>query len=151
MSEEKSIRFSQALKEFNIAKDHAIEILSRIGFVLDKGPNTKLSADAYQLLEKEFAGDRKVREAADNLAKDKGRRENVVIDIKSKASGTGQRQESDEGDELDLKDMLDKIKEDSVKTPGKNVINTKEETPKEEPVAVVPEAPAEKEVVQELE
>lgn len=152
MSEEKSIRFSQALKEFNIAKDHAIEILSRIGFVLDKGPNTKLSADAYQLLEKEFSGDRKVREAADNLAKDKGRRENVVIDIKSKASGTGQRSESDEGDELDLKDVLDKIKEDSVKTPGKNVINTKEEKTEEPPpVEAPPTPPAQIEAVQELE
>ena len=69
MSEETnfSIRLSKAAKEFNVGKDTIVEYLTKKGFQVDPSPNTKLTADMYALLVKEYQGEKDVKEEAKRL------------------------------------------------------------------------------------
>jgi len=50
----KPIRLSKAAKEFNVGISTIVEFLAKKGTDISASPNTKLSPDTYQLLEKEF-------------------------------------------------------------------------------------------------
>ena len=69
MSEETnfSIRLSKAAKEFNVGKDTIVEYLAKKGFQVDPSPNTKLTADMYALLVKEYQGEKEVKNEAMKL------------------------------------------------------------------------------------
>ena len=69
MSEETnfSIRLSKAAKEFNVGKDTIVEYLAKKGFQVDPSPNTKLTADMYGLLVKEYQGEKEVKNEAKKL------------------------------------------------------------------------------------
>jgi len=69
MSEETnfSIRLSKAAKEFNVGKDTIVEFLAKKGFQVDSSPNTKLTADMYALLVKEYQGEKEVKNEAMKL------------------------------------------------------------------------------------
>ena len=69
MSEETnfSIRLSKAAKEFNVGKDTIVEFLAKKGFTVDPSPNTKLTADMYALLVKEYQGEKEVKNEAMKL------------------------------------------------------------------------------------
>ena len=69
MSEETnfSIRLSKAAKEFNVGKDTIVEFLAKKGFQVDSSPNTKLTADMYALLVKEYQGEKDVKNEAMKL------------------------------------------------------------------------------------
>ena len=69
MSEETnfSIRLSKAAKEFNVGKDTIVEYLTKKGFQVDPSPNTKLTADMYALLVKEYQGEKEVKNEAMKL------------------------------------------------------------------------------------
>jgi hypothetical protein len=60
-----AIRLSKAAKELNVGKDTIVEFLAKKGFQIDSLPNTKLTAEMYALLIKEFQGEKAVK----NLAK----------------------------------------------------------------------------------
>ena len=69
MSEETNftIRLSKAVKEFNVGKDTIVEFLAKKGFQVDPSPNTKLTADMYSLLVKEYQGEKEVKNEAKKL------------------------------------------------------------------------------------
>ena len=69
MSEETNftIRLSKAAKEFNVGKDTIVEFLTKKGFQVDSSPNTKLTADMYALLVKEYQGEKEVKNEAMKL------------------------------------------------------------------------------------
>ena len=69
MSEEKSfsIRLSKAAKELNVGKDTIVDFLAKKGFQVDSLPNTKLTAEMYMLLVKEFQGEKAVKELTKKL------------------------------------------------------------------------------------
>ena len=80
MSEtEKTIRLSKAIKEFNLSMDHIVDFLSKKGFQIESNPNTKLPGDAYALLQKEFLGDKILKEEAQHLTQSKLKREGQVV------------------------------------------------------------------------
>lgn len=60
MSEDSNftIRLSKAAKELNVGKDTIIDFLAQKGFQVDLSLNTKLTAEMYALLVKEFKGKR---------------------------------------------------------------------------------------------
>jgi len=62
-----TIRLSKAAREFDIGKDAIVEFLAMKGFQVDSTPNTKLSAEMYVLLAKEFQGEKAVKEMAKKL------------------------------------------------------------------------------------
>lgn len=82
---DKEVRISKVLKEFSIGIDHVIEFLTKKGFTVDKNPNSKIPGEAYAFLEQEFAKDKEIKKVADDIAREKLRKENTVIEAKSLA------------------------------------------------------------------
>jgi len=54
MSEEKTMRLTQAAKQFNVATATIVETLTAKGFSIDNNPNSKLTKQQIEVLEKEF-------------------------------------------------------------------------------------------------
>jgi len=79
MSEEKTIRLSKAIKEFNLSMDHIVDFLSKKGIKVETNPNGKLPADAYSLLLKEFASDKTAKEEAAQITAAKIKKDIPVI------------------------------------------------------------------------
>ncbi|MFM9052603.1 MAG: translation initiation factor IF-2, partial [Bacteroidota bacterium] len=91
---EKSIRLSKAIKEFNLSLDHIVDFLSKNGFKIESNPNTKLPGDAYNMLLKEFQGDKILKEEAQQLTQTKLKREGqVVVDAESSKKSTARKED----------------------------------------------------------
>lgn len=129
MAEEKGIRLSAVVKDLNIGLDHLVEFLTKKGISVDKKPTTKISADAYDLLQKEFAQDKQIKQVAQEITKEKQRKENIVIEAKQPASPTKEKEQ--EPDEV-LKESLLHIKQEAFDKQNKPASKTKEKE-KEEP------------------
>ncbi|MDR1878147.1 MAG: translation initiation factor IF-2 [Bacteroidales bacterium] len=68
MSEEIKIpRLGKAAIEFNIATSTIVEFLSKKGFTIEDSINTKLTADMYNLLTKEYQSEKNIKEVAQRL------------------------------------------------------------------------------------
>ncbi len=80
---DKEVRISKVLKEFGIGIDHVVEFLSRNGFQVDRNVNSKIPAEAYELLEKEFARDKAIKEEARNITREILKKENTIIEARS--------------------------------------------------------------------
>ena len=65
--EKKDVRLSKATKDLGVGIDHIIEFLNKNGIQVEKNPNTKISADAFFLLTKEFAPDMHARQEANEI------------------------------------------------------------------------------------
>ena len=116
MSEEKTIRLSKAIKEFNLSMDHIVDYLSKKGIKIDSNPNGKLPGEAYSLLLKEFASDKTAKEEAAQITASKIKKDiPVILDAQVKPKA-GQKQEED-------------IREVLIKNKGAAVVS-KEEKPK---------------------
>ena len=61
-------RLGQAAKEFNVSNDRIIDILTKNGLEINAPtPNSKLSLEMYQCLQKELAKDKMVKEKSDQI------------------------------------------------------------------------------------
>lgn len=79
MSEGKSTNLLKAAKELNIGLNTAVEFLGKKGFSVEPRPNTKLTDEMYDVLLKEFQGDKIVKEEAKQIVIGKIRREDVPL------------------------------------------------------------------------
>src|SRR5690606_28589048 len=75
MTEGKRINLLKAAKELNIGIATAVEYLAKKGFEIDAKPNTKLDSEMYEVLLKEFQGDKIVKEEANQIVIGKIRRD----------------------------------------------------------------------------
>ena len=98
MSEETnfSIRLSKAAKEFNVGKDTIVEFLAKKGFQVDSSPNTKLTADMYALLVKEYQGEKDVKNEAKKLGNLSFKGGSVSVDSALQSQKTVEEEEHDE-------------------------------------------------------
>src|SRR5690554_1054104 len=67
MSEGKSITLLKAAKELNIGIATAVDFLQKNGHDVEAKPATKLSSDLYQVLLREFQGDKIIKEEANQI------------------------------------------------------------------------------------
>ena len=67
MSEGKSTNLLKAAKELNIGLNTAVEFLGKKGHNVEARPNTKLTEEMYDVLLKEFQGDKIVKEEAKQI------------------------------------------------------------------------------------
>lgn len=79
MSEGKSTNLLKAAKELNIGLNTAVEFLGKKGFSIEARPNTKLTDEMYDVLLKEFQGDKIVKEEAKQIVIGKIRREDIPV------------------------------------------------------------------------
>lgn len=75
MSEGKSITLLKAAKELNIGIGTAVDFLVKKGYDIEPKPGTKLDTETYNVLLKEFQGDKIVKEEANQIVIGKIRRE----------------------------------------------------------------------------
>lgn len=77
MSEGKSTNLLKTAKELNIGLSTAVEFLGKKGFKVEARPNTKLTDEMYDVLLKEYQGDKIVKEEAKQIGIGKIRRDDV--------------------------------------------------------------------------
>ena len=71
-------RLGQAAKEFNVSNDRIIDILTKNGLEINAPtPNSKLSLEMYQCLQKELAKDKMVKEKSDQIIPPRIKKEEV--------------------------------------------------------------------------
>ena len=81
----KTPRLGQAAKEFNVSNDRIIAILAKNGFEINAPtPNSKLSVEMYQCLQKELAKDKLVKEKLDQIIPSKNKKEESKTDSSEK-------------------------------------------------------------------
>ena len=102
MSEGKSTNLLKAAKELNIGLNTAVEFLGKKGFQVEARPNTKLTDEMYDVLLKEFQGDKIVKEEAKQIVIGKIRREDIPV-IAEKAEP--QRSKDFEHEEILIKNV----------------------------------------------
>ena len=124
MSEETnfSIRLSKAAKEFNVGKDTIVEFLAKKGFQVDPSPNTKLTADMYALLVKEYQGEKEVKNEAKKLGNLSYKGGSVSVDSALQSPKSVEEEDHDE--------VI--IRTNTISSPTKKAAKPAVETPKEE-------------------
>ena len=81
MSEGKSTNLLKTAKELNIGLSTAVEFLGKKGFKVEARPNTKLTDEMYDVLLKEYQGDKIVKEEAKQIVIGKIRRDDVPVSV----------------------------------------------------------------------
>ena len=124
MSEETnfSIRLSKAAKEFNVGKDTIVEYLTKKGFTVDPSPNTKLTADMYALLVKEYQGEKDVKNEAKKLGNLSYKGGSVSVDSALQSPKAVEEEDHDE--------VI--IRTNTISSPTKKTAKPAPEAPKEE-------------------
>ncbi len=79
MTEGKSINLLKAAKELNIGIGTAVEFLGKKGFDVEAKPTTKLTADMYNVLSREFQGDKIAKDEAKQIVIGKIRRDESPV------------------------------------------------------------------------
>lgn len=79
MSEGKSTNLLKTAKELNIGLSTAVEFLGKKGYKVEARPNTKLTDEMYDVLLKEFQGDKIVKEEAKQIVIGKIRRDETPV------------------------------------------------------------------------
>ena len=98
MSEDSNftIRLSKAAKEFNVGMGTILDFLAKKGFQVDSSPNTKLTAEMYALLVKEYQGEREVKIEAKKLGDLSYKGGSVSVDSTTQTTGTTEEEEDAE-------------------------------------------------------
>ncbi|GAB5538041.1 MAG: translation initiation factor IF-2 [Salibacteraceae bacterium] len=80
MSDKAPIRLSKAAKELNVGLSTVVDFLAEKGIKIEGRPNTKIEADAYQLLLEEYAPDMAKKQKSEKLSQNKVVRETITLD-----------------------------------------------------------------------
>lgn len=103
MSDDKTIMLLKAAKELNIGLATAVEFLAKKGYVVDNKPNTKLSSEMYNVLLREFQGDKIVKEEANQIVIGKIRRDEP--EAVEKAPDTPRKTQDFENESILIKNL----------------------------------------------
>jgi len=93
-------RLNKVAKEFNISISTIVDFLATKGFKIDSNPNTKIEGEVLSALDQEFAADKTAKQASENVAVSREKRESLSLkDVKKEKVSD----ESDEDDEEEVK------------------------------------------------
>src|SRR5437868_437488 len=129
----KTLRLSKVAKEFNLSLGKIVEFLAAKGHPTESNPNAKIGDEEYQLLLKEFSGDRSAREEAENVAQNvnKLKRDTIVLnEVKPR------KHKEEDFDEVVIKDLTapKKVAAGSEKHEVKDAVATEDEPLTRQPV-----------------
>ena len=143
-SKEFTVRLSKAAKEFNVAVSTIQEFLTKKGFQVDSSPNTKLTKEMYDLVVKEYQGEKEVKNEAKKLGNLSYKGGSVSVE--SALQSSKEDEEEDFGDDVF-------IRTNTITSPKKTVKPVEEvpvaEPVEEKPVVEAPKPVEEKTAVQE--
>ncbi len=140
-----AIRLSKLAREFNVGIHTIVDFLHKKGYEIDSNPNTKVSEEAVQLLEKEYKVDLSLKKESEKISLKSHRPKKEVITIEDFED----EQEEDEEDEeptprkVEKREEITRIQEkpEKLKVLGKidldSILNPKKK--KEEEVIPEPE------------
>jgi translation initiation factor IF-2 len=86
MAEGTSIRLGQASRKLNVGHSTILEFLAKKGFNVENNPNTKLTAEQYAMLAKEYAASASEKLEASGLTIGSKHVENVTIEREKEAA-----------------------------------------------------------------
>ena len=130
-SKDFSIRLSKAAKEYNVGVNTIIEFLGKKGFHEDFTPNSKLTKEMYDLIDKAYRGEKEVRQEADKLGNIGYKGGSVSVET--------QRNDKKKNIEEEVEDKEVIVRTTTMQS-GKKTPKTAPETPK--PTAEKPVEPA---------
>jgi translation initiation factor IF-2 len=146
MAEEKAaMRLSKVAKEFNVGLQHVVEYLESKGVKVETNPNAKITPEVYVLLQEKYQPDKLAKLDAQEVTREKLKRDNIVIEVRPGAADSGKKAEQESETDDTLKRSLEEIKL-SAATPvskTKKAAAEKAVEPEEAPVAKAPEPVAE--------
>ncbi len=90
---EKSTRLSKVAREFNVGISTIVEFLHKKGFDVDSNPNTKISPEAYGLLEKEYKSDISLKKESEKINLKSHRSKQEVITLEEEETEVSQKEE----------------------------------------------------------
>jgi translation initiation factor IF-2 len=131
-------RLSKAAREFNIGIKTVVDFLVKKGFPVELDPNAKLSQEMYNLLMKEFASEKHVKEEAKKIGLQFTAHETITIEDKKSAFKDREK----ELDDLFIKNVsmdFEKKQYEAAKKP-KEVVFVKETVHEEKKPEAVPQA-----------
>ncbi len=117
MAEDKMIRLGQASRKLNVGHNTILDFLAKKGFVVENNPNTKLSAEQFAMLSKEYAASASEKIEASGLTIGTKHAENQTI----KNEPVTNRKKTEDDDSIMIKNLGSKeIKaKEEVKQPEK--------------------------------
>lgn len=127
-------RINAVMKELNVGMTTMVEVLAKKGHVIEAKPTTKLTEDQYAILLSEFSSEKKIKDEANKLGRDRLKPKDTVHEIPKAKAPVSEEEEEEEG-------ML--IKSGLVNTPKKS--ETPAPTP---PVVVAPKVEAPEPVIE---
>ena len=148
MSEETNftIRLSKAAKEFNVGMGTILDFLAKKGFQVDSSPNTKLSSEMYELLVKEYQGEREVKNEAKKLGDLSYKGGSVSVD--SAVQSLAHNNEEEDTDEVIIRTSTISLQKNQEK-PATHETVEKPKPTHEEPVAETTDTPVQTAPVKE--
>ena len=140
----KYYRLFKVAKELNVATGMLVDHLQEKGHDVDNSPNTKLSRELYDLLLKEFASEKLMKEKAEQLAE---RRKEEVRSVNQRATPVVEEstEEETDSDFLSAEDLRNSL---TTRPRRKRRVVSSSNTP---PVSPPPEKETEKEIEKEPE
>lgn len=136
----KSTRLSKVAREFNVGTNTIVEFLHKKGFDIDANPNSKISEDAYHMLEKEYKSDISLKKESEKINLMSHRSKNESISLENADAVTedvDQDEEEEEVEEVRIKDMNPPKKEIPKARPEPKPQEEKEKLPEGDKLKVV--------------
>jgi len=100
MTEQKGTRLSKVARELNVGITTIVEFLHKNGHNIDSNPNTKITDDCLDLLNREFQKDlsaKKESEKLGNIRKSREKKESITLDDVSKDETKQQDDDDNDG------------------------------------------------------
>jgi translation initiation factor IF-2 len=102
----KPIRLGRAAGELNVGISTLIDFLYSKGIKIDTNPNTKLEAEHYDILQKEFAADQNLKEQSKFTTVKRERRETISIrDSKSETTEATEEEEEEDVEPINVEEI----------------------------------------------
>jgi translation initiation factor IF-2 len=114
MKESGTIRLNKAAREFNVGQGTIVEYLHKKGYDVDLNPNTKLTGEMYDLLTREYMGEKSVKEESRKKGLTSVKREIISIDDRKKP--VSEPDYDDEEDDIIIRGVSVEIDEDFKKS-----------------------------------
>jgi translation initiation factor IF-2 len=143
----KTTRLSKVAREFNIGITTIAEFLSKKGYEIEAKPNTKLTADIYEILVQEFQAEKHVKEESKKIGLEFTQHETITIEDtvtpKAKTESETIAEEEDIEEELPKQEVIEETPQPIVE---EKVIEEPEPVVEE---VIVEEEPPKQEVIEE--
>lgn len=114
MKESGTIRLNKAAREFNVGQGTIVEYLHKKGYDIDQNPNTKLTGEMYDLLTREYMGEKSVKEESRKKGLTTVKREIISIDNRKKV--VSEPDYEDEDEDIIIRGVAVEIDEDFKKS-----------------------------------